>query len=711
MLLLYVFLVMNLLLVQSQNFYEGAAYAQPMFLDVSRLSIASITYNPTHVHSQWVTRLFGNEAIFYNRSEDIKSPKPVTTQEKVLRSENFHKKFRLPPEYSLPTCSIEMLGYAVVTEEPPLSFAYSVNDPSIGKADLTFLLNEDDFLRMDQPSELRSRSSGTKEPLERENWQCLYRAMYDNTGILNNLKLRPHHHWPVFIYCPAPNYDNSCINLVNTYRLKLKKIMAKELQKKFRINEKDFTEFTAGSAGNNPKSSLAVEVSGWRRRLQESRQFPRLINALNAMTNLQLMGLRSFYITPGYGINRDFLMKTFKGYLGVEEIVFPRKPTLTQEMMTTAKKGGDEGEELFLNENYPSNDRTEQKKAAGAFVFPSIFLSAKLSFHFHETTGTTWTNHLEIDLLNDARKTRSEELAVCSIIPYVSSDDVKAEINGAMIYDYIRYYTKLGYKIMLFDRNGRHSDSIFHSSYAARTSKEFGSFENVLYYNYTILQLLKGYPIDVKYENDIGLSPAVVYTDYDKRYTYTYCRFALKHLYGIENVLINDFDEFLYCPRGTANAQKQKEYQKSYFRHLRKNGIEQLFMKQRVIVSKEPDLKECFQRQVDITKTPSKLTQNVSIFECLAPFEYEIKSFFDKTLHFAHVCPYTHYHYTSYLRYFDCFANTYLTATKKKRLYAKNGCSMVHLTTRPQTYNRTVPKVYGDSFKSQVNEIHQLLNS
>ena len=38
----------------------------------------------------------------------------------------------------------------------------------------------------------------------------------------------------------------------------------------------------------------------------------------------------------------------------------------------------------------------------------------------------------------------------------------------------------------------------------------------------------------------------------DKDYTYTHCRFEANSLLGITNVLVADFDEFLFCPRGKA---------------------------------------------------------------------------------------------------------------------------------------------------------------
>jgi hypothetical protein len=703
------FLLTNLGLVRPEVEF---VYDQPMFLNASTLSISSITYNPNSVQSLWIQRLFGSDAIFYNRTVDtLKSPKSVRKEEKLERVLNFQRHYKLPPEFVLPSCSIEMLGYAHVTGEAPFSFEAAKQAPTIGKAQLTFSLDDGN----DENGVKSNRTSkGT------ETWNCVYRGMEDNLGLFDKIRIRPRSYWPVFLYCPAPNYEDSCLNLLNIYRVKLKRLLARELQVLYKVREEDILKTMKNNKmgverslrgqtadeqiGNEPETSQT---------LAERKAFmlyKRSLRMVSAITNTHLLGVRSFYMLPGFAISKNFVLDVFRNVLNI-----PKGATFAKSLKQKTFKAGTS--DYFVNRPFNSftnhQDPDETAREQGKFVIPNILHSAKLSVRLEKSV---WEVPVEIDLINNARKTRSEQLAVCSIIPYVSSDDVKAEINGAMIYDYIRYYTKLGYKIMLFDRNGRHYDSIFHSSYAARTSKEFGSFENVLYYNYTMLQLLQGYQEEIKYENDqskvLGAAHAVVTTDYDKRYTYTHCRFAFKHLYGIENVLINDFDEFLYCPRGTTDLQKQKQFQKSYFTHMRLNGVEQLFMKQRVIVSKEPDLKKCLQRQVDLTKDPLQLQSNpnASIFECITAQKFEVKALFDKVLHFAHACPYTHYHFSSNLRHVDCFANSYLSATQKMRVYSNNGCSLIHLTTRPAAYNRTHTNKPKD-YMSSVSEIHTLLNS
>lgn len=697
-------------------------YEQPMFLDPNTISITSITYNPSSHTSEWIRRMFGEEAIFYNRTSELKSPKPLTAEEKKQRTKIFQDSFHMPSDMLLPSCSIEMLGYVVVNEESPLSFDEMAYRPSIGFADLVFYDLEEDAFNENQVIHTAQ-----------EKWRCVYRASYDNTAIITNLKLRPHHYWPVFLYCPAPNHEVSCLSIVDMYRNRYKRLLIDELKAKNQHLKKNFpnmkfpekssetwrkkthnrgrkttekpihpiTEDLHEVKDNTVRRSLLPSVNNQGN--DDVELYKRLVRNINSITNLNILGLRSFYAIPSYTISRKYIIESYSNIIGSDvNLQYPTEPTFNQP-----------NDPHIFFQSTQSNDNQGDQSTKKKKSLPTIHLTAKLFFHLNQTT---WELPIEIDLLNSVRKTRTEDLAVCSIIPYVSSDDRKAVINGAMIYEYIRYYSKLGYKIMLFDRNGRHYDSIFHSSYAQRfhsssnTSKPFHyrqSFPNVHYYNYTLLQILKGYPIDIRYENDIGLSPAVVYTDYDKRYTYTHCRFALKHLYGIENIVINDFDEFLYCPKGTLDIHQQKKYQQDYFNHVRLKGFEQLFMKQRVLVSKELDMKECMFNQI-LSSSPAN--HNASIFHCLSRFKYSIKSFFDKTLHYGHYCPYTHYHYSSYLRFFDCYANSYLTATKMKRNYDVAGCSMIHITTRPATYNRSYTYRREDVMTG-TNELFYIANS
>lgn len=47
---------------------------------------------------------------------------------------------------------------------------------------------------------------------------------------------------------------------------------------------------------------------------------------------------------------------------------------------------------------------------------------------------------------------RLHPLAVCTVIPYTSSDVGMASINAAMLAEWIQFYGKLGMKVIVYDR-------------------------------------------------------------------------------------------------------------------------------------------------------------------------------------------------------------------------------------------------------------------
>jgi len=602
-------------------------YEQPLVIQPSSVSITSITYNPSPQQSEWVRRIFGEEAIFHNRSMPSKSPLSLSPEEKLERLHLFRKHFRLPLHAMNPSCSFEMLGYVVADVGEPITFASHHIHPAIGEATLHF-------------GELRN-----------ESWICYYRAMYDNNFM--KLKMKPYHHWPVFLFCPAPVFEYSCRKMLEIYK----------------------QHYTGKWKTMGIHDLLGIKPSSIR------------------------FGFANYDVTPPH-TNMD-----------------------------TYSEQRQDPHELVTDTNENAH-------------FDTILMPATLEINIE---AARWEVDLTLDLFNTQRKPKNtEEMAVCTTIPYLSSSDEKVEVNSVMIFEFIRHYSNLGFKVMIYDRLGRNYEHIFNHPYSQRFRRDHHSRNmdsndkakygngnsphssekglNFRYYNYTMLQKLGGYRYDIRYENTLGLSAAVLYTDMDKQLTYTHCRFAVKNLYGIENVMIADFDEFLYCPRARGSATAQRNFIQNYFHHMKAKGIEQLHLKQRVLVSKTSNMQQCMLRQINATKrgdqrqfiaspylrqskteekiitAPASLSQTVltnpnydeaSIFHCLAPYNNAVRTYFDKSILFGHHCPFTSYHYSSYKRQYDCFALSYISGTKKKRNYSVGGCGVVHITTRNSTYNRT----------------------
>lgn len=562
-------------------------YEQDWVMNNSALTIASSTYNPSSHTSKWISRLFGDEAIFHNRTYSGRAGAPLTPQEKRDRSKLFAEHFRLPPEALLPSCSFEFLTYALVDYDHPLSHYYMYTAPSVGLASLTF--------------DALPRS---KDFAHAEKWACYYRGMYEFT--VKRLMVLPLTHWPVFVYCPAPRYDHSCLNLLSRYQERLK------------------------------TASLASPVS-------YTPQGTRQLNPRRAVLPVRL------------------------------------KLEMVHSSFETAFN-------LDINN------------------------IARRSFQQH-SAPPLYTPYQPLAPAVEAQRRKKDTRAVCVVIPYTAKLGERQSVNNAMAFDFVRYYNRLGFHVAIYDRGGINRDRIFQSDYAKAQRKANGDKDDSFrfsYFNYTALERLLP---QLKYFSADGvdsgmLSKVVVRADVDKRLTYTHCRAQLQHLYGIEDVFIADFDEFLYCPRAPATATGQKQYLDRYLAHLKGRGVEQLVVKQRVLVPRTADLHDnnmtkCLLQQVrdahtylqhgDSNASGILANPNPSLFHCLSRFEYGIKMFFDKSLHMSSACPFTSFHFASHLRLYDCYANSYLSASRSRKNYTVGGCSIVHLTTRPMHYNRSHP--------------------
>jgi hypothetical protein len=81
--------------------------------------------------------------------------------------------------------------------------------------------------------------------------------------------------------------------------------------------------------------------------------------------------------------------------------------------------------------------------------------------------------------------------AICVVVPYTSNDPEKAIANGAMLFEWVRYYGQLGIKTIVYDRDGANRQYIYDSVYGyAHTRNDKKVFEHLVYHGYTVRGLL-----------------------------------------------------------------------------------------------------------------------------------------------------------------------------------------------------------------------------
>lgn len=810
--------------------YSAEPYDFPLLINISGLSITSVIYNPSSKHSPWVSRLLGEEAIFHNRSYSFRAAQPLSPREKAERSQIFQNYFRLPSETLVTPCSLEIFGYIPTDIDDSFTYEHQMNAPTVGTATLSF------------PT-LQTINSMNSHLPRQMTWTCYYRATYENTA--RQAQLYVHQYWAVFMYCPAPSFDHSCLSLLHLYHQEFvgqlktyyDDVKKEKLYRNNDQHEVDHEAYLNRLREDSPYNSLDDEDEVIDITLKT---FPSLKSRSNSKAN-QINGndenpflkdnlaaaldvMEAQRVTAAgqvdnrrtlsnSSISRNLLQSNdvassqpYKRYSNIISTAFTDFRELYSATPAIYPNSLLAYMTALLSSNFLSYARLNfprplyeyqvspgilsiiarlQKLALYSItndkqIKPKMFHTSQILIPLRLTVplqSKSLEIQFDLDLVNSLKKVVDKEVvfskrfdeenventskytaakqsrrkiakkftkAVCTVIPYSSYDEDRSKMNSWMVYEFIRYYSRMGFLVMMYDRQGDNLESInkyydFEEQYGLNSrghQKSINGDEeespwNLRYYDFTIFQLLRLYPKNIVFNNKDGmLNRAIVKSDFDKRLTLTQCRQTVKQLYGIEEVLVIDFDEFLYCPQSKSSALLQEQYYDEYMAHMKNKGIDQFVVKQRVVASKQEDMKTClyseYQRNekymtavkdyvksnqavdyssllsqglIDVAYRPTSPNRHghgnetyyvrPSLFHCLSPYEYGIKMFFEKAVHLTHACPFTSFHYASYLRQFDCFTNSYTTTSKSRRNYSQYGCSVVHITTKINQYNRT----------------------
>lgn len=79
-------------------------------------------------------------------------------------------------------------------------------------------------------------------------------------------------------------------------------------------------------------------------------------------------------------------------------------------------------------------------------------------------------------------------IAVCSVLPYTSSDTNKIMVNKALLLEWVNYYSHLAMPVILYDRDGSNEKYLRQIS---RHERKLGNIKkDIIYYDYTVKGLL-----------------------------------------------------------------------------------------------------------------------------------------------------------------------------------------------------------------------------
>ena len=256
-------------------------------------------------------------------------------------------------------------------------------------------------------------------------------------------------------------------------------------------------------------------------------------------------------------------------------------------------------------------------------------------------------------------------IAVCTAWPFASSNPEKVPINQALIYEFVRYYANLGMTIFVYDRDGAGMNGVLDGPYA-RANPQKGRFfhsiqQRLIYHNYTMHGLL------MPEEDNASFSHNIWRTDSDKDLTYTQCRFQALTQYGIERVVVVDFDEFLFCKGVPPSPFEQSRFLNGYLQTLESRGTEQIMFGKTTVAARvrsspfsatattPATVEECMHRAInnsaalarrDYLRRESRNPQerSTSLFDCFASIDHIDSIPNIKSIHLQYTCPFTSMH-------------------------------------------------------------------
>lgn len=245
---------------------------------------------------------------------------------------------------------------------------------------------------------------------------------------------------------------------------------------------------------------------------------------------------------------------------------------------------------------------------------------------------------------------RSHTKAACLALTYKSPDKDFVDVTGAIVSEWIAHYIALGFKVIVYDSTAKFRDHIFrNNTYNAGQKLKLGLHvgKDFVYHPYSMVQLLsepgQNYTDIVSKELQYGSLAGII--EHDKELSLTQCRFEAKAVFGIDDVLVSDFDEFLYCPAGVAtdgtlSIESQRYYIDRYMNMQKDRGRQQLKSFVYIPLNNTDisggDIQVCLKAAV---------REGRSIYSCWKrSTPYRRWQWMFKTIHLGLACPFTTIH-------------------------------------------------------------------
>ena len=352
---------------------------------------------------------------------------------------------------------------------------------------------------------------------------------------------------------------------------------------------------------------------------------------------------------------------------------------------------------------------------------PTTYIDGIISITANESSWRANFTVLPSAVSNVIKDVKSSKPAVCLAVPYSSSDRRKKMVSGAMIFEWVRYYSLLGFKVFIYDFNGANRKAIFNSPYALSQKQQGKNWiMNVVYHPFTVMGLMSKHKNMSVAEFNPEVTPlgqenredhlTILETfDSDKVATLTHCRFEASAVGGHDDVLVADYDEFFYCPLATTTFRSQRYFTQNLISKYKGSGLGAIIIYQMWMSYKRNDGKYALPLDCLFDKVQNK----TSIFECYAGMEYNLGfSFIGKSLHLGHKCPLTDFHSSCHSSDCEC-TSIYPGAHDSHALMPyEDRCYLIHLTTDPTDYKyRNVTDDVRTKIENATSELSSIIST
>jgi hypothetical protein len=270
-----------------------------------------------------------------------------------------------------------------------------------------------------------------------------------------------------------------------------------------------------------------------------------------------------------------------------------------------------------------------------------------------------------------SEENRLADVAVCAVRPYASSDLASSRAWEAMFSEWIHHYTKLGVRIFVYER-----PEFSHAN-------TFQDLKSVTFYNFTMFTaVLESLNKQIRFSSEtLRFLPENAHRNHmndDKVATLTHCRFEIRALYGIDNVMALDFDEFLYDSNRLPTYADQIKGIETALRLMKNNHIEQNTFDQKLPCLLSEENESSFKNCIS-SKTPhpdSKMAlastgkrKKESILACFGPMSKSAPN--TKSIQVGFACPILGFHHSCE---YDIEKMGALNSSDPKKKVYRQGC-------------------------------------